>query len=402
MPDNIKPNLRFATSFLHKKFHKYSVTGEVLQDDMTGEIFVKRNPDNRIISYTQQNKYLHDMMVELRMNMKDNEDYKIPTDPKSAYYVNDYDIQILTGTRFNTLADGNCNLDIDIESSINTNGFFIKPLTRVTDKSYVEGLTSMYNRYFDEDDTEMNPNGINGIKPSDVANEIALSKKEDYKLSNLSVFLEVTVTGIKSDGQTTSVKYDISKNIRFNILNYIPLANVATSVIKTIKRVDIKIKRFDFHKLNMCGNFITGGKYPHEGYRLISSPDLMVIFDRLQISGFVDSVDKVPVGNQDSYNSIAILDNRFMMDHLYMIDKLGLSNSFILANKKPSDSFWVHNNAWVEATAIIRNAWNIVNLEHPTDVKDLEKFIYYNSGTTTRFTLDRTELAHILIAPVNP
>lgn len=401
MPDNIKPNLRFATSFLHKRFQQYAVPGEVLQDEMTGEIFVKRVPDNRIVSYTQQNKYLHDIMVELRMYMKGNTDYKIPTDPKSVFYINDYDIQLMNGSRFNVLEDDVYNTNIRIQSSKNTNGFFIKPMTRVTDKSYVESLTSMYNRYFDDTDIDMDPNTLSSVlKTREINDEKVKSQNKEYVLSNLQVSLNVTVTGVDGTNQNRTVSYDIVKDIRFNMLNFIPFSHVSTSVIKTIKRVDVVINSFSFNKLNNCGRIVKSGTYPHSSFRLISTPDLLVVFDRLQISGFSDNVSEVPVGDQQNYSSILILENRYMLDYLYKIDNLGRTNSFILSRKKPMDSEWFTNNAWVEVTAIIRNAIDIVNTDHATDVKDLEKFIYYNSGTTTKFTLDRTEAAHILIAPV--
>ena len=61
-----KPDMRFATSFLSIENRDFAVHGESIMDKATGEIFTKRKTDGRVVSFFQNKKYLHDMMMEMR------------------------------------------------------------------------------------------------------------------------------------------------------------------------------------------------------------------------------------------------------------------------------------------------------------------------------------------------
>ena len=82
------PDMRFGTTFLSTEYRDYAVEGEVLIDKISGEIFMKRPSDGRIISFHQNKKYMHDLVLELRVLLTNNESFLYPVNNKSAYYVN--------------------------------------------------------------------------------------------------------------------------------------------------------------------------------------------------------------------------------------------------------------------------------------------------------------------------
>ena len=59
-----KPDIRFATTFLSHEYRDYSVDGETMMDKMTGEIFIKRPIDGRVLSYEQNKKYVTNLILK--------------------------------------------------------------------------------------------------------------------------------------------------------------------------------------------------------------------------------------------------------------------------------------------------------------------------------------------------
>ena len=62
-----KPNQRYAATFLSTKYRKYAANGEVLKDNTSGEIYLKRKDDGKVVSFFQNKKYMHDLTLELRV-----------------------------------------------------------------------------------------------------------------------------------------------------------------------------------------------------------------------------------------------------------------------------------------------------------------------------------------------
>ena len=59
-----KPNSRFATTMLSTEYRDYAVRGEEIVDKATGELFIKRPVDGKIISFHQNhNKPYHFPLV---------------------------------------------------------------------------------------------------------------------------------------------------------------------------------------------------------------------------------------------------------------------------------------------------------------------------------------------------
>ena len=85
MPEQIIPDVRFGTSFLDKKYKNFALKGEVIMDKVTGEILVKRKLDGKIKSFVQNDKYLHEMMVELRIMLNNYTQFTYPSTNDDAW-----------------------------------------------------------------------------------------------------------------------------------------------------------------------------------------------------------------------------------------------------------------------------------------------------------------------------
>ena len=83
-----KPDIRFATTFISHEYRDFAVDGEAIMDKMTGELFIKRPEDGRVLSFEQNKKYAYDQMLELKILLTNDEDFTYPKYVTDAYYLN--------------------------------------------------------------------------------------------------------------------------------------------------------------------------------------------------------------------------------------------------------------------------------------------------------------------------
>ena len=89
----VEPDMRFATTFLSTKFRDYAVPGEALMDKTSGELFMKRPSDGKVISFHQNKKMIHDMILELRVLLVNNPGFRYPNSNNESFFVStNYDV----------------------------------------------------------------------------------------------------------------------------------------------------------------------------------------------------------------------------------------------------------------------------------------------------------------------
>ena len=72
-----QPDMRFATTFISNDLRDYSVNGEAIMDKSSGELYIKRPHDGRVVSFFQNKKYMDELMFELRVLLNNNAHYLI-------------------------------------------------------------------------------------------------------------------------------------------------------------------------------------------------------------------------------------------------------------------------------------------------------------------------------------
>ena len=82
-----KPNQRFATTALSTKYRVKAVNGEILKDEVTGEIFYKRKEDGKVVSFFQNKKQIQDLVLELRILLNTNMGFRYPADTESSFFI---------------------------------------------------------------------------------------------------------------------------------------------------------------------------------------------------------------------------------------------------------------------------------------------------------------------------
>lgn len=373
-----KPDMRFATTFLSNKYRDYAVKGETIQDKVTGEIFTKRKEDGRVVSFFQNKKYLHDMMLELRVLLNNNDTFRYPDETEmDAFYVStDYDMMTifnekdvditLTDIDLSSIETPTSRQQIAFKISKKSNGFFCRITSRDSDKAIIEWVTNQYNSII------KNYTGtIDAFKTE--SRKFTTEKWED---SNATLNYTINLT---TEGNTQSFTFDTYIRVNEESCVTFP-ATFGPTLLEGAESVEIVINSVKFEKLRFMldnkallpSEFITG-------YDSFIYPDKAIYIRYTNICSFVDkSTDIELLGNEFI---IALVDIPYLYRYMMKMSMLAEDSTIILSPTKPGNDLWKSNGIWAERVRDVFEGGVTVKLDSVTNLKQLEEFIAEGNDT---------------------
>ena len=389
------PNVRFGGTFIDRKYKNYAWNGEAVIDKITGEILFKRKEDGKLVSFVQNDKYIHDIMVELRILMKNHVAYVYPSGQSAFFISTDYDVEDIGGLKVDVIAGkdatfSNTSLVADrrfeFNLSKNTNGFFIRPMVRDTDKNVIEYLCNEYDNLY---------RGYNGDNEEYQAEAVKFDD-EEYAGSTASVDYTVDVTGTPTTGGAdTTTSISGAKYIRVGEETFIQLPSNISDIYTSITTTKVSINSISFDKIH---TMIARAKVDEDLNAIkdyLIAPDNSIYLRQVNIMGYIDSASDI-IQNKNSVIT-CLMQASEASEYLGYVDKLAGSSGFIPLESRPTAAVWTNNNAWAEIIRTVNGSGLTTETKHETDVKDLEKFIYNTAGLTTNFTFDKMSLNDIFI-----
>ena len=125
-----KPDIRFATTVLSHEFRDYAVEDEMMMDKMTGEIFIKRPSDGRVLSYEQNKKYLYDLMLELRILLTNNTKFTYNKEsPYGCYISTNYDLNTINKDILNNILENETEIHLEDDEGYDLNNTLSFPVS---------------------------------------------------------------------------------------------------------------------------------------------------------------------------------------------------------------------------------------------------------------------------------
>lgn len=365
-----KPDMRFATTFLSSQYRKYAVHGEAIMDKATGELFMKRVADGRVVSFHQNKKYIHDLMLELRVLLTNNEGFTYPKENENAYYLStDYDLVAINSEELSSIVTDDTHIpngersitNLRFPISTECNGFFCRPMTRDTDKIIVEYLTNQYNTRME------NYTGINITYKAEAEKFRAIEKWKDS-----NVILTYTVIVTYGDREKSYLAKDY---IRCNEEMFVPIpvTKIAKDFPNGADTITVEINSMEYYKLR----FILDRKNDFEG--VSEEIDKFLYLDKnifvnyLSIMSFVDdSTDITLLGNE---YLIAALDIPYVRRYMSKLAKLQNSSELILSIDRPTEDDWSANTIWAERIRDVYRDGFTIDRNSEVDLKRMEAFL---------------------------
>ena len=369
----VKPDMRFANTFLSTKYRDYSVPGEALMDKVSGELFMKRPIDGRVISFYQNKKMLHDLTLELRVLLTNNESIYYPFENENAFFVStNYDLVTINNENiYNLITDdivisdtGDSMNTLSFNLSSDSNGFFCRPTTRDCDKPLVEFLVNKYNTFF---------------KNYDGDNETFIAEKQKFEDINLwedsSCELVFTASKYKNDNKTDQIS--ISYPVRVNESSGVKLPYSFTGN-RDYDYIKIQITNIKFYKVHFMidnkdlfdSDFITN-------YNKFLFNDEAIEPAELNVMHFVDDLNQITLlGNEFL---VALLDIPYINRYMAKMSKLKAASQFLTTIDQPNDTEWTANTCWAERIRDVLPEGETIDTPARNSFEDIESYFTYDS-----------------------
>lgn len=353
-----KPNQRYATTALSTEYRRFAVNGELLKDNTTGELFLKRKEDGKVVSFFQNKKYMHDMMLELRVLLNNNANFRYPIDSEEAFLLStNYDLIAMNQERITNIYNENHLIDNTSSDPLYTfrfklskisNGFFCRISTRDCDKPLMEVITNYYNRLI---------NSYNSIEVAFLLEKDKMEQIPKWYDSNATIEYLVKCIGGGIERNYTCTDY-----VRVNESCMVPLPEIQIhqDFPSGIDNIEVTINTIRYDKLH----FIIEQKD-------VIGPEVQELIDRyifqagrmeahvVNIMHFVDRYeDYLPLGNEVV---LAFIDMPYANRYLGKMTSLLNNGDFIFSIKRPVASEWVTNGVWAEMVRTIDKSGNEYN-----------------------------------------
>lgn len=387
------PNIRYANGFLNLKYKDKAVTDESMQDKTSGELFYKRKTDNKIISFSRDNKDVADTLERVKSLIDTNIYFKRPTKYNASTYYNDsyfmslnYDVincELADETK-NTLLTNVMYVDNTTEKtymSLETNGFFIGLYTSPRNKSSIDYLTGLYDNYIKNYNTN---ESLNSLKSK--------YSIENYDMSNVTIEYTCTIW----NGDKSVISYSNAGYGRLNEISYIPILTDITSH-ESATHITLEINRIYSEKLWYAyKNLLTQSEY-----NLLNS--LMDINDfginYGTISLFTCTSEAPSSGYTLPVNNIISNVNLFMPLNVFdqwvkQIGNIGSNSGILVSIDQPNEDEWSKITIWAEKIRIVYAKSEVEDTGATTSFDELNKFFGASDIIIAPLTLDNTEYGY--------
>ena len=349
-----EPDTRFATSMLSTKYRIHAVPGEVLMDKTSGEIFIKRPSDGKIVSFFQNKQLYYDLLMEMRLNIANNPEYKSPItsdafNGKSFLYSVNYDLANIhdSGEKLiDIVKEDNPSLSLPtLIIGAKSNGFFIRIATRDCDKAVVEYATYLKDTInnYTESDAEYNKNFFISATVSDVDDNHSIAKRYYGRFNE-------TLCCLLTDAEYNNVSRNGTKNIKISFLIHSLITDFLDDEYLTTQH--LFAEQSNINKLR--------------------ADDGRVEIAETNIIGFTDNVAEFTL---PFYSHIlAFIDSDIVLDMLDKSKHCVSSDSVIVSVNKPATYIWTSDCIWGEKIRTVGQSGVTIDTASTTTFDALETY----------------------------
>lgn len=365
----IQPDTRFATSFLSTKYRDHAVPGEALMDKTSGELFMKRPIDGKVISFSQNKKVLDELVLNLRVLLTNNAQFTYNANSTDGFCVStNYDSTTINNEVLLNLMTDNIVTDdtellnkLTFKVSADSNGFFCRPATRDVDKPVVEFLSNQYNTMF------LHYEGDNETYLEE-ANKFIMNERWLYCSTIITYVLTVT----HGDRVRT---YEVTDYLNMNETCAITFPTIIWNEFQNgIDSYEVNIKSINPYKVHfMVEHASEFGEVFSSAYQKLLFADNRIGSAEINIIHFIDKADDVDIlGNE---TIIAFLDIPKINNYMSKMAKLMTGTQFITKVDRPEDYDWMANGVWAERVRDLGGGGIANKTGSPTNIEMLERML---------------------------
>ena len=406
-------DVRYGSSFLDVGKNKQSVSGEIMTDKLTGEVYLKRPQDDKIISFRQKSHTIYEAIQEFNIQFQSSIGFVYPEDPGSyllgtkldvdEYLSNNNKTDILLQNHEFSKVVGEHD-DFRFEVSNKTNGFYIKPITRLGDRNVCGYLTGQFSEHENINFTTVVRSFPDWLDLSALYDSAYLytewKKLDNWKSSNGLVDCTIKVVGSNEDGNTIENIKSFTTAIQLNEYSYIRFPD------------DYNEEMVDIYSVNVIVTKIYAPKLEYERYLAndsTSSTGINTIVDRMMeiddkvVLQSVDTFYFISGASQLPTNKNTIIDQcvdvEFLTQAIVYLSTSSGSRSIQSQVEEPSS--WPIDTIWAEELRDIEYGHTVKETSSVNKFENLERNLYSDSEDTLTFTDEINNAENILITTRN-
>ena len=359
------PNIRYANGFLNLKYKDKAITDELMLDKTSGELFYKRKSDNKIISFTRDNKDVADILETTKSLIDTNIQFKKPSKYNAPEYYND--------TYFMSL-----NYDVSEYESSTTNRSLLSGAVYLNNES--ENINVSLSDFEKDLAKSTNDDTLNDRK----------SKYDDptYDMSN--IVIEYRYTLWKEN--TVVIKYDNVGNVRLNEVSYVQIFDdIPDNIHDIATHATIEIDRIYSDKLSYAYKNLLSESELNILNSLIDITDFEINYGTMSFftctsespkSGYVIPSSKL-ISNISLFMPLNVFEQ-----WITQIGNIGNNSGIIVSINQPNEEEWAKVTIWAEQIRKVYSKSEVIDTGASTSFDELDKFFGASDIIIAPLTLD--------------
>ena len=407
MGQTFDSDVRFGSSYLSVGKHKQGVLGEILSNKLTGEIYIKRPVDGKIVSFRQKSHTVYEAIQEFNIQFQSSVGFIHPESPGSYLLgvkmcvdeLNDNPKDILKEYHEFSKNDYKYK-DFIFGVSGETNGFYIKPVTRLGDRNVCGFLSGLFAEHEITNFSTVSKSFEDWLFENPLYNDTYLYTEwkslNEWSSSNTLVDCVIEVSGIDSVGNMMKNEESFTVAVNMNEFSYVgfpedynlgmELVLATTVTIKKIYSPKLEYERFLANDTNA-----TSGINPIID-NLMEADDIAVL-QSVDLFYFITGSSQLPFVEDMIIDQC--IDVEFLDKAIVYLSTSSGARSFQVSPYKP-DAFPI-DTVWAEEIRNVNTNEGVVTNDTETTLEQLEETLYFETSNRARFTTHIIDTENILV-----
>lgn len=405
-------DVRYGSSFLNIDRNRQSVPGEIMTDKLSGEVYLKRPGDGKIVSFKQKAHTLYEAIQEFNIQFQSSLEFTYPENPGSyllgvkvdvdEYLPSNKKKDILLENHEFTSVVGEYTT-IRFELSTETNGFYLKPITRYGDRNICGYLSGQYSEHENTDFSSPIRSFEDWLDLSTLYDTpykyTEWQKLENWKSTNALMDCTITVTGADEDGVGVENVVKVTAPLQINEHTHVRFPEEYNADMEYIYNIVVTIDKIYAPKLQY-ERYLSEDSSSSSGLNptvtKLMELDNRVVLQSLDIFYFISGGSQLPTNPNTTI--CQCVDVEFLDQAIIYLSTSSGSRAIQSQVEEPEafpvDTMWAEELREIDGNKVTET--NSVN-----KFEDLEKSLYSDSDDSVTFTDEINNDENILIIDRN-
>jgi len=402
-------DVRYGSSFLSIDKNKQSVSGEIMTDKLTGEVYIKRPHDGKIISFRQKSHSVYEAIQEFNIQFQSSIGFTYPEDPGSYLLGTKVDVDEFVSIEEKTdillknhefSKNYGDKKDFRFEVSGKTNGFYIKPITRLGDRTVNGYLTGQFaeHEYVNFGTTVRTFTEWLDISTLYSSPYLYTEWRDEEKwaASNAIVDCTITVTGSDANGNSVTNVKDITTVIQLDEFNFVHFPDDYDEEMEHITTINVVVTKIYAPKLQY-ERYLANDSNATSGInpivdRMMEADD-RVVLQSVDLFYFISGASQLPTNENTLINHC--YDVEFLDQAIVYLSTASGARSIQSQVEEPSA--WPVDTIWAEEIRDIQYGGAVKETASVNKFSDLERALYQDTSDNVEYTDQLANAENLLV-----